>query len=373
MNAVLYTLIRKALVERRNPMHLGIPSMNDLISVAESEGPADVDNIRPILERLADEGFLMRTEQRVCDACGRGVSSANAEMCTNCFRAFDGEAKVETRHWFLFGQGRIIDSAIRVPTLIPGYWIYLRSWLTIKDQYAERTHDCDVGVIVAPSADVAAAGVLPAWVKVLGLKEQLFQNLGTITANQAQIDTYLLSLGAEPVPADEWPDGCVGNAKVENPDRVPFGRDESWVQALRLDDAVKLTDAMQTADALGAVDSDLQHAMRGEQVETEAIGDRFARIAGAAVVGRIETDPHGWAGAVALVAEAHALRTGNDLAEYRDTRLNEEQIALKLAKAEVKLRRINALLTERALYAGTFQEDDAACLDAIRKVVEEAP
>ena len=91
---------------------------------------------------------------------------------------------------------------IRVPSLVPDRWIYLRAWSPLIGG-SERTHGSSSWqVIVSLNGDIGAA------IRIEGLEPVAFQQRGDIEAGIEAVDAYLLSIGAEPVPDAEWPDNC---------------------------------------------------------------------------------------------------------------------------------------------------------------------
>lgn len=116
----------------------------------------------------------------------------------------------------MFDSSVLFNSAVRVPSVIPGLWVYLRKWH--KHQYLyERTHQSSILCVVANHGGGALT--------VDGLQQVIFTHRGSLELNVVAIDAYLLSIGAEPVGVGEWPEYCVGIGLREE-DRKPL-RDES--------------------------------------------------------------------------------------------------------------------------------------------------
>lgn len=110
---------------------------------------------------------------------------------------------------------------LRVPSVLPGRWVYLRAWTTYPSGAMERSHGCCMFELMATATE--------AFVAIPGLEPKRFPSLGCAQANAEAIDAYLVSIGAEPVLAGEWPPGCVGLSTREA-DRTPF-RDDDYNEA----------------------------------------------------------------------------------------------------------------------------------------------
>lgn len=109
--------------------------------------------------------------------------------------------------------------ALRVPSVVPHRWVYLRSWnvwRTGKSGVAERTH-AGVGSVTAGNVR---------WVvQSRGLRSVVAEHTASYEINRVLLDEYLLSLGAECVPEEEWPAGGTGVGPREE-DRTPY---RDWV------------------------------------------------------------------------------------------------------------------------------------------------
>ena len=112
---------------------------------------------------------------------------------------------------------------LRVPSTVPGEWVYLRAWSRIG-LYAERTWGCNICALVATEMS---------WrIELPGLPRHKVAHDVPLEENMTALDEYLFSLGAEPVPEGEWPAGCSGDTPS---DQVPFGRTpESYREGLRI-------------------------------------------------------------------------------------------------------------------------------------------
>jgi hypothetical protein len=118
-------------------------------------------------------------------------------------------------------------TSLRVPSVVPGKWVYLRTWsiwLQGDGTYAGyRSNGSEIWNIRATTTEAVLVAA--------GLEPVRFADRGSFTANAQALDDYLLSLGAEPAPEkdDEWAPGCSGT--VPNPElertRTPF-RPDDW-------------------------------------------------------------------------------------------------------------------------------------------------
>ncbi len=116
--------------------------------------------------------------------------------------------------------------ALRVPSLVLGRWVYLRSWTVFGEpgkQGGDRTQSCNVKVVVAHESG--------GWVGVEGLEPMAIADRGGFEANRKAVDAYLVGLGAETVSSTEWPDEGEGIGPREQ-DRTPF-RHVDWDEADR--------------------------------------------------------------------------------------------------------------------------------------------
>lgn len=109
--------------------------------------------------------------------------------------------------------------AIRVPSLVPDRWVYLRG-ATIMFGHINRTWSTGSHNAVAfQEGDRIAAYIrhvpIPRW------------DAGPFSTLDKAIDAledHLVSLGAEVVPPGEWPDG--GDGTPHRADRIPFRTDD---------------------------------------------------------------------------------------------------------------------------------------------------
>lgn len=122
----------------------------------------------------------------------------------------------------------IFPWAIRIPTVIPGKWIYLRAW-TDFGTHAERSWGASWTSVWAGSDHGRIH--FPAPTNPIDSCE--FEGAGYVEV-AAAIDRHFRSLGAEEVPRDEWPAGCYGNGNWP-PDRTPFGLNfDEDIRALKI-------------------------------------------------------------------------------------------------------------------------------------------
>jgi len=123
------------------------------------------------------------------------------------------------------------DSPLRVPSVVPGKWIYMRTWSIFLQTAAEHNgtfagyRSCG-NEIWNVYATERSAGLI-----ATGLEPIVFADRGSFRGNAVALDHYLLGLGAEPVfeKDNEWPPNCEGiipDAEREA-DRTPF-RHEDW-------------------------------------------------------------------------------------------------------------------------------------------------
>lgn len=108
-------------------------------------------------------------------------------------------------------------TALRVPSVLQGKWVYLRTWSIYSGEMGERTHSNHIHVVVANQTG--------GWIIVTGLEPVVFNDRGSFEANRLAVDEYLLALGAEPVPSHEWPESSEGHGA--RADRTPF-RHTDW-------------------------------------------------------------------------------------------------------------------------------------------------
>lgn len=108
----------------------------------------------------------------------------------------------------------MIPRPLRVPSTRPGEWVYLRKWMTYVG--AEPAFGRSNGALqLAVYADNTGWAV-----RCDGLDTVTIKNHTQAEKNAAALDAYLMSIGAEEVPTDEWPVGCFGDGHRE--DRKPF-------------------------------------------------------------------------------------------------------------------------------------------------------
>ncbi len=122
-----------------------------------------------------------------------------------------------------------LDLPLRVPSVVPCKWVYLRSWEVYLQRDGSkagyRSHGCAIWC-VAFGKDFTGKNF--AIVNERGLVPATLPAGASWEANQQAVEDHLLALGAEVVPKDEWPEGCVGDG--HRPDRVPF-RISDWDEA----------------------------------------------------------------------------------------------------------------------------------------------
>lgn len=96
----------------------------------------------------------------------------------------------------------MIPHPVRVPSVVPGRWIYLRAWDSHRQHdgttAGHRSHGSFIWVV--------SAGEHFAAICADGLEPVDLPDAGSFAANAAAVDAYLVSLGAEVVPPGEWPD-----------------------------------------------------------------------------------------------------------------------------------------------------------------------
>ena len=120
----------------------------------------------------------------------------------------------------------MINEALRVPSRVPGKWVYLRKW---DPQYQGRSWASCPTVV---TADLSGGEVFAAAVD--GALESKWFSPPPMCSDWWEVarcmDEHLTSLGAEPVSRGEWPIHCLGVGYRE--DRPPFTASEEEVTYL---------------------------------------------------------------------------------------------------------------------------------------------
>lgn len=114
---------------------------------------------------------------------------------------------------------------LRVPSVLPGLWVYLRTWTTWGQSPAGfagyRSHGCSLWQVAAMDVPDHRTPEIGGYIHNLpGLLPVQFRHRGGFAANASAVDDYLFSLGAEVVGQDEWPHDCDGPGA--RPDRPPL-------------------------------------------------------------------------------------------------------------------------------------------------------
>lgn len=113
----------------------------------------------------------------------------------------------------------ISGTAVRVPSVVPDRWVYLRKWCDYGT-HAERTW--------SSAAFVCVAGPRNGYVNFVGLPcfrspdSNIESDKEAIQDCKDAVDQWLLSLGAEAVPVNEWPIACQTPGPETPADRIPF-------------------------------------------------------------------------------------------------------------------------------------------------------
>lgn len=119
----------------------------------------------------------------------------------------------------------IVDHPIRIPIEVQHFgtrWLYLRKW-TKYHSWAERTWaNLSCNVVAHPDSGYIRFPLLRVDCLINPNHHDPYHAEALLTI-MGEVDRYLLQVGGEPVfDSDEWPEGCVGEAKSIRPDRLPW-------------------------------------------------------------------------------------------------------------------------------------------------------
>lgn len=133
----------------------------------------------------------------------------------------------------------MIDYALRVPSLVPNRWVYLRKWTRYLGKYswADRTHANRVAAVrvLDPLGSLIKDENYPGIkISIEGLEPVILVSRGiSLDDDMSLLDSYLLSLGAEEVKdiKTEWPANCEG--EPYRFDRIPFTIND-WDELIKM-------------------------------------------------------------------------------------------------------------------------------------------